>query len=634
MTQQAPGQAPAAPYSPFPGVNIVTNNDGLVPQLLVIAREKCGKCVSGSTRVIDFTGQHTTIAELVARREGAALAMGPGGLIVPVPVTSFFAHPPQQLYRLETQSGRSIEATAAHKFFTQRGWVELQNLHLEEDRVFVVTEYPREMFWRGKNAQLSIAALTAYCIADGYIEPALKFTKNDEEVRMDFIGALGELGDRYRIEERNSDHSTSVCVLGGEASKLVKALTKMGLMGARSGDKFVPDEVFGWTRQAVSLFLNRLFTCDGCIEATGKVSYSSKSRRLVEGVQHLCARFGIVSTIRTKKIDGEDYGAEMLISSRANVIAFADAISMFGEKGRTLAQHRAALASRSSTEGVETQLWRHGPYLLDRLESIKPTRVEPVFDIEIPEHHNFIANDFVVHNSATVGTTLVNWPRPGMHPLYFAFDESGPNSCLKLGYSPHVMNIKRQPGARWIDKARDALVKLESNVAQLRQQYGAIIVDCASTMVDYFHEDARKGKNPDPRSHFGAALMESREVMHRLVGLGLPIWWLAWLREAETVDEKIGNDVKEVKVKRLIHGGANILGNFKALLAGKVQHILILEKVNVGAHPAADETGHVRVFHTRDYMNIRAGGRFSHLLPPEMPANAAQVMNLVYGRAP
>jgi hypothetical protein len=236
--------------------------------------------------------------------------------------------------------------------------------------------------------------------------------------------------------------------------------------------------------------------------------------------------------------------------------------------------------------------------------------------------------------SATVGTTLVNYPNPGMHPLFFAFDENGPNSCLKLGYQPHVMNVKKMQGTRWIEKTRDGLTRLEANLVQVRAQYGAIVVDCASTMVDNFHEDARRDpQNPDGRSHFGAALLHSKETQHRLTRLGLPIWWLAWLREPETVEEKIGNDAKTVKVKRLVPGGANILGSFKAILPGKAQHIFILEKKNVGPHPYADETGHVRVFHTRDHANIRAGGRFSHLLPPEVPAHCGQIMRIIMGGA-
>lgn len=235
--------------------------------------------------------------------------------------------------------------------------------------------------------------------------------------------------------------------------------------------------------------------------------------------------------------------------------------------------------------------------------------------------------------SATVGTSLVNWPRPGMHPLYFAFDESGPYSCLKLGYQPHIMAIKKLPGARMIDRARDGLTRLEANVQRLHQMYGSLIVDCGSTMADFFHEDARKGKNPNPQSHFGDTLMWCREVMHRLSALNLPIWWLAWLREPEFVEEKQPGPTGDQKIRRLIQGGPNILGNFKSILGGKVQHIFILEKQNVGPqHPGADEAGFARVFHTRDHGNVRAGGRFSHLLPPQMPARCDLVMQAVMPR--
>lgn len=231
--------------------------------------------------------------------------------------------------------------------------------------------------------------------------------------------------------------------------------------------------------------------------------------------------------------------------------------------------------------------------------------------------------------SATVGTTLVNWPRPGMHPLFLAFDESGPNSCLRLGYQPHVIAPKKLPGATVWEKTREALNRLEQNAVSLRAQYGAVIVDCASTMVDNFHEDARRtSQNPDPRSHFGAALMQAKETMHRLGQLGIPVWWLAWLREPETVEEP-GPSGK--KVKRVLPGGPNIVGNFKSMLAGRVQHIFILEKMNLGkGQPNTDEDGFARVFHTRDWTGIRGGGRYSHLLPEPMPAHAGMVMQAVF----
>lgn len=623
----APFVNPGAVSSVIPGINVVTGNEALIPQFLVIAREKEGKCLAGSTLITLASGQRVKLKDFVSATR--VLSMGHGGLIEEALAPEFMRQGVKQLYALTTQSGRRIEATASHRFMTQRGWVALQDLDLDEDRVFVVAEYPKEMFWRGVQCSAAVAKLLGYCIADGYLEPDLKFTKNEDAVRDDFIAALTELGDTFRVEERTPDHSTAVVVRGGtRSSKLVALLEETKLLGLRSAEKFVPEEVFMWSRAACATFLNALFTCDGSVEARGAVSYSSTSMQLIADVQHLCSRFGILGRIKRRFVDGKLHGAEFIIQGRANIIKFADSIGMFGEKQTKLLQLRAEMAARPVV-GVETQMWQHGPYLLDRIASVEPTTEEEVFDISVMKHHNFIANDFVVHNSATVGTTLVNWPREGLHPLFLAFDESGPNSCLTLGYQPHVMPVKKLPGATAWEKTREALTQLEANRVKLHQTYGSLIVDCGSTMLDMLHESARRfSKNPDPRSHFGEALMQAKEVMNRLMALELPIWWLAWLREPETVEERGPNP--NVKIKRILPGGPNIIGNFRSMLAGKVQHIFILEKVNVGrGQQGADSDGFARIFHTKDWQNIRAGGRFSHLLPEPMPAHAGYVMSLI-----
>jgi replicative DNA helicase len=35
----------------------------------------------------------------------------------------------------------------------------------------------------------------------------------------------------------------------------------------------------------------------------------------------------------------------------------------------------------------------------DKVASVEPSGVEEVYDLEVPGHHNFVANDVVVHNS-------------------------------------------------------------------------------------------------------------------------------------------------------------------------------------------------------------------------------------------
>lgn len=235
--------------------------------------------------------------------------------------------------------------------------------------------------------------------------------------------------------------------------------------------------------------------------------------------------------------------------------------------------------------------------------------------------------------STIAATTSVGYPEPGFDPLILAWDKTGPDACIKLGYQPHVMKIGDQPGNRWFAKAKHVMQTLENNAPAIRQRYGAIITDCTSTMVDRLHEDARRfSPNPNPQSHFGDALMQSKEWINRIVDLGLPSIWLAWLRAPEVVETTTAGGAK---TKKFIMGGPNILGNTRSLIAGKAHHILYLEKQKVGVgQPGADEDGYLRVFHTRPFENINCHGRYSHVLPEPAPAHLGYILGCITRRGP
>lgn len=236
--------------------------------------------------------------------------------------------------------------------------------------------------------------------------------------------------------------------------------------------------------------------------------------------------------------------------------------------------------------------------------------------------------------SATSICSLFGYPDSTKQPLVIAFDPTGPDSCIRLGYQPHRILVKEQNGARHWDKTKSALDTLERNAANLSKQYGAIVVDCASTMADRLHEDARRfSKNTDPRSHFGDLLMQSKEFINRVCDLGLPTVWLAWLKEAETIQSGASTPGAPKSFSRVM-GGPNILGNTRALLAGKAHQILILEKVRMPiGTPGADEEGFVRQFHTRPWNDIQGGGRYSHVLPEPCPPDVGFVLRRITGRA-
>ena len=235
---------------------------------------------------------------------------------------------------------------------------------------------------------------------------------------------------------------------------------------------------------------------------------------------------------------------------------------------------------------------------------------------------------------SSLAGTLFDYPRQGDRPLVLAFDHTGPESCNRLGWRvPHI-RMGDQPGATLFEKTKNVLSSLEAAKirGQLVTQEGnpitSIVIDCASTMASKFFEHAElRSNNPDPRSYYGDTLRQSNQVLSRIMDLGLPNIWLAWLQEPHVAEEK--ND-KGQKQKKMIFGRPNIPGNFKQSLAGRVHMILYLEKIKVGMGvQGADDTGYTRVLHTKTYDNVEAGGRFNDVLPEPAPPQLGWIVHQI-----
>ena len=85
---------------------------------------------------------------------------------------------------------------------------------------------------------------------------------------------------------------------GGPPNPLTALLKRHGLWGLRSGEKFVPEAVFGLGDEQIARFLSVLYACDGhvyCGERYSQIGYTTISERLAHDVQHLLLRLGIVA---------------------------------------------------------------------------------------------------------------------------------------------------------------------------------------------------------------------------------------------------------------------------------------------------------------------------------------------------
>jgi deoxycytidine triphosphate deaminase/intein/homing endonuclease len=396
-----------------------------------------GKCVAGDTRVVDAdTGAYESITEM---RWGKRTLAWDGWRLRPAKVSAFIPQGKRDIFELRTRSGLRIRTTANHPFRMLNRWMPLGDLR-PGDRIAVAREIP--VFgktpipdWEATLLGLMISEgqchtpghSPTYTTADAALVALLKSTMA--------ASGMGEEG----IPARNRVHDW------------LRSLK----LDVGAGDRFVPQGIFTAPEPSVRLFLQALFSGDGSICDSDRgvfLEYYSKSRRLIEDVHHLLLRFGIFSLIREKTTAIGTHACKVQITDKDQILRFTERVgfSPGSVKQRVLEEKvlpmiaaqpkcksnfdtlpqeawaTAGTAARvggmtlgsigihaSSNQSMPISASRRvgrmtgdpnisplidGP-IWDEVEAIEPAGIEEVFDITVPTLHNFVANDFIVHNS-------------------------------------------------------------------------------------------------------------------------------------------------------------------------------------------------------------------------------------------
>src|SRR5215218_1489486 len=309
-----------------------------------------------------------------------------------------------------------------------------------------IHDSPRPACQIARQAQVSPSSLTNWC--QGRTVP-------DDATYQRLREALVREGVSFEVPDLNRAHKNS-------PNGLRRWLDELGVWGRQSKDKFVPDVVFKAPRDELSLFLNRLFTTDGwaTVLSSGQtqLGYCTLSERLARQVQHLLLRFGIVASLKRRSVRYKSLprtAYQLDITDVRSIRAFVEQIGIFGKDAALV---RVVLASdkryHANRDLIPREAWRlveeireeeswgslarrlgHGPghnlhvgtrglsrdrmarfaealddgrlrdlagsdVYWDRIVSIEPVGEQQVYDLTIPETHNFVANDVCVHNTA------------------------------------------------------------------------------------------------------------------------------------------------------------------------------------------------------------------------------------------
>jgi deoxycytidine triphosphate deaminase len=398
-----------------------------------------GKCVTGDTRVVDAeTGAYVAITEM---RWGKRTLAWDGWRLKPAKVSAFMPQGKREIFEMRTRTGLRIRATANHPFMTLNRWVPLSDLRAG-DRIAVAREIPvfgKTPIPEWEATLLGLMISEGQCNTPGH-SPTYTTADPSLVALLESAMAASGLGE----------------VPGGIAARdrVHDWLRNLGL-NVGAADKFVPQIIFTAPELSVRLFLQALFSGDGSIyHSDGSIflEYYSKSRRLIEDVHHLLLRFGIFSLIREKTTAIGTLACKIQITDKDQIRRFAERIGFspgslkqrlleeqvlpmiaaqprrksnfdtLPREARTIVGTAARVGdlslssldistspnqSVSISAAVRVPCRTGDPYLSplidgpvwDEVEGIEPAGVEEVFDITVPTHHNFVANDFIVHNS-------------------------------------------------------------------------------------------------------------------------------------------------------------------------------------------------------------------------------------------
>lgn len=392
--------------------------------IVLAARPGIGKCLTAHTLIDNpATGERLTIEQFVQRRLPAIYGLCEQATIRLAEVHCWVDSGIQPCYRVRTRTGREVEVTGHHPFLAACGWTPLYDLQVG-DYIALPRQLPT--FGHDESWPYARVRLLAYFLTQGgSIGDQPGFTSCDPVPGADFAQVLTHLYPACVLTHEGTTYRVSEC------NELADWLRALGLLGKSDREKFLPDCVWQWDRLHLAELLRVLMHCAAPGGEMAAPEFSTSSRQLAVDIQHAFVRFGIVSTLAqsgpetwcvqlTSWHEVQKYQTEIgwtgAQSTDAPFCAYRQApVSTFLAGLRVASSQGREPGTAEKQSGQETALsgnpvgildrsktpWLSSPDIYwDSIVAIEPVGHQQVYDLTVPDGHNFIAQDIFVHNTS------------------------------------------------------------------------------------------------------------------------------------------------------------------------------------------------------------------------------------------
>jgi replicative DNA helicase len=388
--------------------------------IIIAGRPSMGKCLAYDSEILLADGSIKTIQELYHQQQAEILTLNNNWQFSLTKPSAYIDDGIKPVFKVTTRLGRSIETTITHPYLTLDGWQKLSEIKVGDQ----------------------IAAPSILPIFGSSILP-----------------------DRQLLDW----------------AKQVK------VWGDCSVQTIIPNYIFNLIKPQIAIFLRCLFTTNTLItilpDEECKISYQLDRKELIQQVQHLLLRFGVISSIKFIYLKNSEIRWELNITENRSIRNFIDEIGVLGKEDE-ICKLSLTLPLTINDEKLEI-----GQIYWDEIVSIEYTGDKQVYDLTIPDTHNFVANDICVHNTAISLNIAYNMARLHKLPvLVFSLEMSKDQLVQRLIASEAGVDSNRLRAGRISPNEWDSVYKAVDRISELP----IFIDDNASMMLMEMRSQARK----------------------------------------------------------------------------------------------------------------------------------------------
>lgn len=368
-------------------------------------------CLTGDTLIPLENGRHVPIRELEGKSDFKIWALNPNTLkLEAMPVSRAFCTGIKPVFRMRTRLGREIRATGNHKFLTIQGWKRLDELtagdYLALPRILPAGQVKQTM----PDSEL---ALLGHLIGDGCTLPrhVIQYTTREKDLA-DLVASLAE------------------DVFGNEVQPRIVPQRRwypVYLSSTRHHTHHVHSQKIGavgeYKRERLAEILRH---------ANQRVSNTNR-----DVIPHNVWRMHVVPAMQ-----------QIGMSTRQMQAALETQYCGTALDKQNASRERTARVAEAVKSDELARLSESDIYW-DSIVSIEPDGEEQVYDLTVPSHHNFIANNIIVHNSLEQDADVVMFiyrpdqyekdtEKQNLAEIIVAKHRNGPTGSVELVFMSHL----------------------------------------------------------------------------------------------------------------------------------------------------------------------------------------------------